>query len=339
MPSIRINGVGRKSPCSDRIDKKRSHSDVLEEIPPVEIPPATVERRHKSFQHVNVNESHRNDMGSYGTKMQRFQSDAAINGSMFMGPSHQDVNHPYVPQYHPLEFRQIARIEQQLLEYNFDRVRNTYLHQSRPFVHKQFPMNATSTQFNPTVLTPAEFSSASSKNNTILNTDTHVTRNDEILRKPFTAYNIFFSYDREIILALLPDLDTCNKSPLKMYESNSSSDEPQESVIEADVIFYTNAIESTNRTEEEVTKIISTAEENSFKRLQIILDRDKVKKTHRKSHGKIGFQTLSKLISSRWKKLSDREKTRFQILANQDRDRYKKEIEARTPRTVGHRII
>jgi hypothetical protein len=191
-------------------------------------------------------------------------------------------------------------------------------------------MNTTCTQFNPTVFTPEAFYAASSKNSSILNTDTHVTNNDERLRKPFTAYNIFFSYDREIILALLPDLDTCNKSPLKMYQSNSSSDESQESVIEADVIFYANAIQNTNLTEEEISNIISIAEENTFKRLQITFDRDKVKKTHRKSHGKIGFKTLSKLISGRWKTLSDREKTRFQILANQDRDRYKKELEARS---------
>ena len=44
---------------------------------------------------------------------------------------------------------------------------------------------------------------------------------------------------------------------------------------------------------------------------------------HRKTHGKIGFQTLAKLIASRWKALGDDRRDHYKSLAAIDMDNYK----------------
>lgn len=54
-------------------------------------------------------------------------------------------------------------------------------------------------------------------------------------------------------------------------------------------------------------------------------DRTK-KRRHRKTHGKISFTTLSKLISQRWKELSADEKDFFRQVASKDWERYQKEL-------------
>lgn len=56
-------------------------------------------------------------------------------------------------------------------------------------------------------------------------------------------------------------------------------------------------------------------------------NRDRTKKRrHRKSHGKIDFTTLSKLISSRWKELSEDRKDFYRDVAAKDWERYQKEL-------------
>jgi len=54
-------------------------------------------------------------------------------------------------------------------------------------------------------------------------------------------------------------------------------------------------------------------------------DRNK-KRRHRKTHGKIDFTTLSKLISSRWKELSAEHKEFYRNVAAKDWDRYQREL-------------
>lgn len=61
--------------------------------------------------------------------------------------------------------------------------------------------------------------------------------------------------------------------------------------------------------------------------LQAHWSRDRTaKRRHRKTHGKIDFTTLSKLISSRWKKLSQDEKEFYRQVAARDWERYQKEL-------------
>lgn len=55
--------------------------------------------------------------------------------------------------------------------------------------------------------------------------------------------------------------------------------------------------------------------------------RDRTKKRrHRKSHGKIAFTTLSRMVSLRWKDLSTDRKEFFKNIAAKDLDRYRREL-------------
>ena len=64
-------------------------------------------------------------------------------------------------------------------------------------------------------------------------------------------------------------------------------------------------------------------EANTDKKLNTLYEGDKVKKSHKKSHGKITFQVLSRLIGQRWRDISDAEvKQRYFDLAKKDQERY-----------------
>ena len=55
-------------------------------------------------------------------------------------------------------------------------------------------------------------------------------------------------------------------------------------------------------------------------------DRSK-KRRHRKTHGKINFTTLSKLVSQRWKDLEEGQKQFYRQVAAQDFERYQREMD------------
>ena len=50
------------------------------------------------------------------------------------------------------------------------------------------------------------------------------------------------------------------------------------------------------------------------------------KRSHRKSHGKISFATLSRIVAQRWKELPEHRKTFYQDLAAEDLKRYRHEL-------------
>jgi len=83
---------------------------------------------------------------------------------------------------------------------------------------------------------------------------------------------------------------------------------------------------------DERDRIIHDAEHDwsSDKQKKLLADhwtRDRTKKRrHRKTHGKIDFTTLSKLISSRWKELSKEHKEFYRQVAAQDWERYQREL-------------
>ena len=59
-------------------------------------------------------------------------------------------------------------------------------------------------------------------------------------------------------------------------------------------------------------------------------DRSK-RRPHRKTHGKINFTTLSKLIGQRWKQLPDERKNFYREVAAIDLERYQRELRERSP--------
>lgn len=63
------------------------------------------------------------------------------------------------------------------------------------------------------------------------------------------------------------------------------------------------------------------------------------KRRHRKTHGKIDFTTLSRLISSRWKKLPASQKDFYRQVASMDFERYQNETSAKASFQKFHPII
>lgn len=67
--------------------------------------------------------------------------------------------------------------------------------------------------------------------------------------------------------------------------------------------------------------------EKQVKLLKAHWHRDRTKKRrHRKTHGKIAFTTLSKLISQRWKDLDDDKREFYRQVAAKDWERYQREL-------------
>lgn len=68
-------------------------------------------------------------------------------------------------------------------------------------------------------------------------------------------------------------------------------------------------------------------EDKASQLLQDHWGRDRTKKRrHRKTHGKIDFTTLSKLISTRWKELPEQDKEFYRQVAAKDWERYQREL-------------
>lgn len=62
---------------------------------------------------------------------------------------------------------------------------------------------------------------------------------------------------------------------------------------------------------------------NTQRKLNTLLEGDKVKKSHKKSHGKITFQVLSRLIGQRWRDISNADSKQYYFdLAKKDQERY-----------------
>ncbi|KAK1748148.1 hypothetical protein QTG54_000087 [Skeletonema marinoi] len=55
------------------------------------------------------------------------------------------------------------------------------------------------------------------------------------------------------------------------------------------------------------------------------LNKDPKKRAHRKTHGKVAFVSLAKMVGQKWRALPDDKKKKYQDLALADKVRYKKE--------------
>lgn len=110
-----------------------------------------------------------------------------------------------------------------------------------------------------------------------------------------SAYNFFFSEERERVLKEIPDPDG----------------EPEEEPTDGDgkVIDAEDAIK------------------NSSKRLlELRGTNDTTRRAHRKTHGKIGFKDLAKLIGERWRALDIKKREYYAALADKDLGRYKDQM-------------
>jgi hypothetical protein len=106
-------------------------------------------------------------------------------------------------------------------------------------------------------------------------------------RRALSAYNIFFSDQRRLILQDIEDKEKGEKAEVKDEDPKTEANE------------VPNVMERT---------FFPT----------------RTKRAHRKVHGKIGLVDLAREVSQRWKALSPEKRKHYQDLAEQDRQRHKK---------------
>ena len=139
-------------------------------------------------------------------------------------------------------------------------------------------------------------------------------------RRPLSAYNFFFSEEKEVVIALLPDIgkntkedDGDAKKDLSISVKDMTMEEIQDFLVEA----------KEKLSPELLAEIREKVEEKTETTLQAHLEGEKEKKSHKKSHGKISFQKLASIIGKRWRNLSDTGRKRYYDLAKQDQERFK----------------
>eukprot|EP00554_Chaetoceros_debilis_P007729 CAMPEP_0194077430 /NCGR_PEP_ID=MMETSP0149-20130528/4049_1 /TAXON_ID=122233 /ORGANISM="Chaetoceros debilis, Strain MM31A-1" /LENGTH=600 /DNA_ID=CAMNT_0038758449 /DNA_START=60 /DNA_END=1862 /DNA_ORIENTATION=- len=128
-------------------------------------------------------------------------------------------------------------------------------------------------------------------------------------RRPLSAYNFFFSEERVNVLAAIPD-------PVdKNAEAKNADGTPAEAATTAES-------KAAMKKEELEKKAEATAE-----RLLNIRDaKNRKRRPHRKSHGKIAFKDLARTIGQRWRALTEDKKLKYNALAEKDLQRYNEQM-------------
>lgn len=176
-----------------------------------------------------------------------------------------------------------------------------------------------------------------------------VKRSDDMPRYPLSAYNFFFSEEREVALALLsapvedleafeqddniPDAVPCSSedssdcssasATASSLKSSFSNEFPPFENQQEEFEYISRILACRKMSEDKMEELRAKIKANTDRKLNTLFEGDKVKKSHKKSHGKITFQVLSRLIGQRWRDITDANiKQRYFDLAKKDQERY-----------------
>jgi hypothetical protein len=140
--------------------------------------------------------------------------------------------------------------------------------------------------------------------------------------RPHTDYTIFYQLEREFILhrELATDDDECNDKGTHNDKDSHSSSDP-------------GSVDSKDN--QEVTLLFENDPHMPARYRSLPLRADwyisgiytKSKRKHSKSHGKIGFIELTRMIAARWAKVDDETKKYCKMMAAAELVKYKKELE------------
>ena len=141
-------------------------------------------------------------------------------------------------------------------------------------------------------------------------------------RRPLTAYNFYFSEERERVLSQIPEPTNGEEvtefgafSPRSFDTSSEIFQETLSKLKET----MANAPKLNRKEQDALDELVRMKTKST---LDAHTDRDRKKRNHRKDHGKVSFCLLSSVIGEHWKSLPRSEKAYYNRLAKQDLDRY-----------------
>ncbi len=151
-------------------------------------------------------------------------------------------------------------------------------------------------------------------------------RASDMPRRPLSAYNFFFSEERERILAAIPDPDGENEEQ-KTESSQAANEETPDSRDDKDKdSTEKDKEEDDKKTEDSGKETKEKMNARSTRLLNLREQQSNKRRPHRKTHGKIGFKELVKKIGERWRALSSKDREYYSGLAETDLKRYKEQM-------------
>lgn len=163
--------------------------------------------------------------------------------------------------------------------------------------------------------------------------------------RPLSAYNFFFADEREKVLKEANEMNysgednddhdgtetTTTNNDKNNNNTNSTTTTDNNSnrtKRKKDTVGVLQHNTTSNNDDKDTTPSTNETFDDLKKRLleqHVRKDRSK-RRPHRKTHGRIGFTDLSKIVGKRWRELPDEKKQLYRDIAAADLARYQKEV-------------